>query len=222
MAKLTELNRGWFVILALALMMGIAVAPQLALSWGLALNIGWRLTLVCALLAASSRRKELWVALAVSLVATVMGLFHNLGLLEVGQFLDICILTYAVLRILRYVFRGKVNTNTIFAAVCVYLMMGQIFAQGMALLTMMRGHAIIVSPSGAYATMEELVYFSYTTLTTSGLGDYHPVTPLARTIVAIEALSGQLFLVLFIGRLVGLHVSRKAMNFEMSNTVNND
>jgi len=219
---LGELTRGWFIILCVALMMGIAVAPQLARHWSLMLDIGWRATLVCALLAASSRKKELYVALGVSVISTAFGLVEDFAFREVGQFLDICILIYAVLRILRFVFRGKVNTNTIFAAVCVYLMMGQIFAQLMALYTMFYRTGIIMSATGAFATMEELVYFSYTTLTTTGFGDFHPVTPFGRTIVVLEALSGQLFLVLFIGRLVGLHVSRKAMHYEFSNTVNKE
>ena len=208
MAKLTDRNRDWFIILFVALIMGIVVAPQLAMNWGFVLNVGWRLTLVCALLAASIHRSELWVALAVAAVATVFELLERLEFREVGQFLDIVILIYAAFRILRFVFRGRVTANTIFAAVCVYLMIGQIFAQGMGLLTLMRGHGIIVDRAGSFASMEELVYFSYSTLTTTGLGDFRPVTPFARTLVAVEALSGQLFLVLFIGRLVGLHVSR--------------
>lgn len=222
MRMLVRLKNGRFIILSVALAMGIVAAPQLAKSWMTLLNIGWRLTLVCALLAALSQQKELWIAMGVAAIATSFEMFKGLGLHEAGLFLDLCVLFYASFRILRFVFRGRVNTNTIFAAVCVYLMLGQIFAQGLAFLSMVLDRGLIVDPNGTVATMEQLVYFSYTTLTTTGLGDFRPITPLARTIVAIETLAGELFMVLLVGRLVGLHVSRKARHQNFNDTAWND
>jgi len=48
-----------------------------------------------------------------------------------------------------------------------------------------------------------LTYFSFVTLTTLGYGDISPVSPIARSIAILEALTGTLFLAVLISRLVG-------------------
>ena len=49
----------------------------------------------------------------------------------------------------------------------------------------------------------ELMYFSFITLTTVGYGDIVPMAPMARSMVILEALAGQLYLAAFVARLVG-------------------
>jgi len=68
---------------------------------------------------------------------------------------------------------------------------------------------------GAFTTLtqqpvrtNELVYFSLTTLTSTGYGDILPVHPLARSLANLEAVCGQLFLAIFLARLVSLHRSK--------------
>jgi voltage-gated potassium channel Kch len=51
-----------------------------------------------------------------------------------------------------------------------------------------------------------LSYISFTALTTVGFGDIVPVDPIARMAAALEALTGQLFPVILIARLVSLQV----------------
>jgi hypothetical protein len=48
------------------------------------------------------------------------------------------------------------------------------------------------------------LYFSFTTLTTTGYGEILPVHAVARTLVIIEQLIGVLYPVVLIGRLVSL------------------
>jgi voltage-gated potassium channel Kch len=55
-----------------------------------------------------------------------------------------------------------------------------------------------------------LQYFSFVTITTVGYGDIYPVSPLARATAATEALLGQLYLVVLVARLVGLHTAQEA------------
>ena len=47
-----------------------------------------------------------------------------------------------------------------------------------------------------------MTYFSFTTLTTTGFGDITPIRPLTRTLAMFEALTGQLYLVITLARLV--------------------
>ena len=46
-------------------------------------------------------------------------------------------------------------------------------------------------------------YFSYVTMTTLGYGDISPVTPLARVLVIIEAMTGMFYLAVIVASLVG-------------------
>ena len=56
------------------------------------------------------------------------------------------------------------------------------------------------------AILPQLAYFSFTTLTTLGFGDIVPLNPLARSLVVLEALVGQLFPVILIARLVTMEI----------------
>lgn len=53
----------------------------------------------------------------------------------------------------------------------------------------------------------ELLYFSLTTLTSTGYGDVLPVHPLARSLANLEAVIGQLFIAILLARLVSLQGS---------------
>lgn len=50
----------------------------------------------------------------------------------------------------------------------------------------------------------DLIYFSFTTLTTVGYGDIVPVDPVARSLSNIEAILGQLYPATLLARLVSL------------------
>ena len=61
------------------------------------------------------------------------------------------------------------------------------------------------------------VYFSFATLTTLGYGDVVPVNQAAGVLTNIEALAGQVFLAVFVARLVGLYIateSKKENNYD--------
>jgi voltage-gated potassium channel Kch len=47
------------------------------------------------------------------------------------------------------------------------------------------------------------------TFTTLGYGDFVPASPLARTLAAMEAVTGQFYVTVLVARLVGLHVAHR-------------
>jgi len=59
------------------------------------------------------------------------------------------------------------------------------------------------------AVRGHFLYFSLTTMTTLGYGDIVPRSPFARNLVTLEAVSGQLFLALFMARLVGIQIAQE-------------
>ncbi|MBO0845165.1 MAG: two pore domain potassium channel family protein [Nocardioides sp.] len=54
----------------------------------------------------------------------------------------------------------------------------------------------------------ELLFLSFTTLTSTGLSDVVPVHPFARSVVMLEQVAGVLYIALVITRMVGLSFSR--------------
>ena len=54
----------------------------------------------------------------------------------------------------------------------------------------------------------ELLFLSYTTLTSTGLSDVVPVLPNARSFVMIEQLAGVGFVAMLVSRMVGLTIMR--------------
>jgi hypothetical protein len=58
------------------------------------------------------------------------------------------------------------------------------------------------------------LYYSFVTLTTLGYGDIVPHSPLARSLAAIEALLGQIYLTVLVAALVGMHLSQRIERHE--------
>ena len=63
---------------------------------------------------------------------------------------------------------------------------------------------------GNERTWFELLYLSFTTLTSVGLSDVTPVLGHARSLVMVEQVAGVLYVALVVARLVGLTVARSA------------
>jgi hypothetical protein len=127
----------------------------------------------------------------------------------------VVLIAFFSISILDYVLRGgRITVDRIFAAVCVYLLIGYAWTFGYALVetvepgsfraTAQAGSAIEL---GNYVSQVlEMRYFSFVTLTTVGYGDIAPVSSAARTLAALEAITGQIYLTVLVARLVGLHI----------------
>ena len=53
-------------------------------------------------------------------------------------------------------------------------------------------------------------YYSFVTITTLGYGDITPITEVAKAFSVLEAVVGQLYLVVAVAWLVGMYVSKKS------------
>ena len=124
--------------------------------------------------------------------------------------------------ILKDIFRtSHVSTDTLVGSVCGYLILSTIFASVYTFLVILSPDSFMVNAGlgdsqallGQSPTHYGLTnYFSLVTLTTVGFGDIVPQTTYARTVVSVEAVSGQIYLTVIVARLVGLHLSRSLKN----------
>jgi hypothetical protein len=100
---------------------------------------------------------------------------------------------------------ARIDLNTVAASLCVYLLAGMFFAYLYRFLDAVDGPFFTQTADPHSA---DFVYFSFTTLTTLGYGDFSARGDLGRMLSVAEALLGQLYLVSVVALLVG-HFGRE-------------
>jgi hypothetical protein len=166
---------------------------------------------------AFSRRR--WLAIAISVIGFVVLTLRwtSYGLADGRLALWDNILSMLMLAILaglvlEHVFRaGPITGDRIRGAIAAYLLLGLVWAFAYALVERafpggMKMERAFVS---LHHQMQSFAYFSFVTLTTLGYGDITPVHPAARMLAVGEALVGQLYPAILIGRLVSLQISSR-------------
>jgi hypothetical protein len=218
-----EERKAKFSTLFVALMVLVAVMPFLrpgAIGAGI-LQALFTVLLVSGLYAViDDGKRALTVAAAFAVPAVALSwagrVFSNLTLNGVGALFLAAFLTVTAVEILRYIVRARrVTSQVVFGSVSVYLMIG---IMGALLFSAMElwvpGSLRLPGLDGAAmddpTRFSAIAYFSFVTLTTLGYGDITPVSPLARSMATMLAVAGQLYLVVLVARVVGLHIAQSS------------
>ena len=172
--------------------------------------------LVLALRAARSTGAEAKVGYVLALPAVVLHVtasFWGGDVLVMASFAaQAAFHAFVVVCLLRYILRDQVMTlDELFAAAALYVLMAFVFAYLFALIEIRSPGAFFINPVAnpdGVASWWELLYFSFTALTSVGFGDITPVGDHARSLVMIEQTIGVLYLALIISRLVSLQARR--------------
>lgn len=104
--------------------------------------------------------------------------------------------------------KGDVTIHHIIGSVVVYMVIANLWSEMYYFIIQHYPGAISV-PASTVADNQShasLLYFSFTTLTTTGYGEFVPAHPFVRSLVMIEQLIGVMYPVILIGRLVSLKV----------------
>ncbi|MEM6283582.1 MAG: potassium channel family protein [Chloroflexota bacterium] len=117
--------------------------------------------------------------------------------------------------LMQFVFSARtVSRDVLYAAVAVYFLLGAVFVPIYGTLD-----TITFAQTGDHAfsdvtigedeifPWQNLIYYSYATLTTLGYGDVLPLTPWARSFASLQAVVGVLYLTIIMARLVSLYVA---------------
>jgi voltage-gated potassium channel len=164
------------------------------------------LTLCAALLA--SRVRLRWFRFAavialVSLLAAIASVLIDNGRSPDGGFFLLNMLLVATVPwvIARALWRRKViDVRTVLGAVCIYVLLGMLFAFLFTAIDSLSSGPFFVQTSNA--TTPDFLYFSYITQTTVGYGDLTARGDFGRALAVLEAMFGQLYLVTVIAVLV--------------------
>ena len=176
------------------------------------------LVLISAVLAVASRRRTLVVALLLAIPA-VGGRWINHfwpGLLPPAVFLvaTLVLIAFVVAHLLHFVLSApSVDTEVLCASISAYVMLGLIWTIAYWLVDQVTPGAFAFNTTtGAKESMRgfNAFYFSFVTLSTVGYGDITPVSHVARTLAALEAMTGLLYVAVLIARLVSLYSAPKS------------
>ncbi len=112
----------------------------------------------------------------------------------------LAVLTRGVVQLIRD--RG-VTIQAVAGALTSYLLIGLLFALVVRMLVGVAPQQYFEQISSSAVTQSQEIYFSFTTLTTTGYGDLTPALPIGRALSVLEMLIGQIYLVTVIGLLIG-------------------
>ncbi len=140
------------------------------------------------------------LVLALSTVrATVGGIGQGAALLMNAALVSLGppAVAFGIVRDLRAT--GQVRLTAVMGVLCLYLLLGMFFAFTYAAIDELDSPFFA---NGKDATTSDCLYFSFTTLTTVGYGDFVARTDLGHTLAVIEALIGQIYLVTVVSLIV--------------------
>jgi Ion channel len=135
---------------------------------------------------------------AAALGAALTGTEAGVGAAELWK--GLILLLSAVLIVRRVLARPTVTIQSIYGALSAYIIIGLVFAAFYAAIERLGGAPFFADSQPA--NTQTFQYFSFTTLTTLGYGDFTAAGDGGRAIAVIEALTGQVFLATLVARLV--------------------
>ena len=95
---------------------------------------------------------------------------------------------------------GGVTLTTMFAGLCIYLLIGMAFSYTYGIISSISDEPVFAQDIDA--DQSDYLYFSFTTMTTTGYGDLSPESDPARSVAITEQLFGQIYLVTVVALIV--------------------
>ena len=201
-------RRGRYGLLLLVLLFSYVLSAFVQRKWVLALQIGLFLA-VSALAVQSERLKRRTVRVLAGVTVGGSIIAITLALTEsanagggVAYLWAALMLLFAVVLIVRRVLaQSDVSLQSILGAVSAYVIIGLMFASVYGAINQFTSGDFFVQGAAA-GTLKTFQYFSFTTLTTLGYGDYTAAQPGGQAVAVMEAMLGQIFLATLVARLV--------------------
>jgi Ion channel len=204
------------ILLAIQLA-GVLVYPFLTGSVGRALlSVFGILVLGLVVLAVRDTPGLTWVALLLGGPATVLLMIQIVtgsdDLLPWSSALEAILYFYAAGALIAYMVADhEITRDELYAVGATFTLVAWAFAYAYQVVQAIEpgSYTAAVDPE-AQRTWMELLFLSFTTLTSTGLSDVIPIKPFARGLCMIEQLAGLGYVAVLVSRLVGLTIRRPA------------
>jgi voltage-gated potassium channel len=210
-------NFFWLLIALVLLLASNAVFHQLESELGrLLVNISLLLTLFVAVFALERNRStgamrnfKIGITFIVACLMIADTLVES-RLIALGQlagcFVFLCLSLYLVWR--QVLFTGFVNTNKIVGSICIYILIGLVWAFGYLIAEeLFPGSFNGLDHEMWQGNLEQFTYYSMVTLTTLGYGDITPEQPVARFLAYMEAITGIFYTTILVASLLGVRLA---------------
>lgn len=162
--------------------------------------------------ASGTSRRTLGIAFLLTIPTLTL---HWVAVLTDSRTLDIAYLialigfyTFTISRLLVYVLkRGPISVNKLHGALSTYILMALLWTAlyGLADLTSDGAFNVNGSVNTQPVPATQLMFFSFTTLTSTGYGDVVPAAPYTQSLSILEQLLGVFFVAVLIARVAGLY-----------------
>ena len=173
------------------------------------------LVLALALWVVNRSRSINWIAWCLAIPAVLLSLFsvwaEYPGLLVYVHLLEGALYLYTAASLTRYMLNDhKVTSDELFAAGATFTLLAWAFAFSYSVCQQWYPGSFIaaVDPQDPRSWVE-LLFLSFSVLSSVGLSDIVPVLPQARALVMLESFAGVMYIALVVSRLIGLTVLRR-------------
>lgn len=200
-------SEAYGLVLLLVLVTYVLASLIKSREWGpVVLAIATSATSIVALTSSRVRetavRRALVVAGLAILLSLVSAAVGGRAWLAIASLLEICLLAVAMGTVLRRVTASEtVTSRTLLGAVSVYASLGILFSWVYGAIDRIEGGGFF---GQAQESATDFLFFSYTTLTTTGYGNLVPAGQAGRMVAGLEMMTGQVFLVTLVAGLVSL------------------
>jgi Ca2+/Na+ antiporter len=180
------------------------------------MDILWSAIFVSAIYAVSQKKHHILIGvmLALPMLASVWAKYfvQYKALIAVGSLCGAAFFLFAIIQMLIFIYSHKeVTRDLIIGAAVVYLFMALMWTFIFVAVETLHPGSFNIPEGQNIEASRQFVYYSFVTLTTLGYGDITPATSMARSLCILEAVIGQLYLVVQVAWLVGVHVSQSIL-----------
>jgi len=154
---------------------------------------------------------KLFKVTVVSLIIILINILFFDNNQSISQyFLKILIVSITIAELFREIFKTKkIDSHIISSAISIYVLVGIFWYLLFMFLLMIDPDSFDIRNFNPEMVSIDMIYFSFTTLTTLGYGDITPVSYTAKMWSITEAMMGVMFLAVMISRVVSLFGSKK-------------
>jgi len=206
-----------FLFLIVLIVAAIMLGPFLEGFIGLKLfmDLFFSIIFIATIYAASQKRTHIITAV-ILVIPTLFALWSKKfaisdTLVTIGYICGLILFAFAVILILIYIFSHQVVTRqTLSAAVVVYLLIALMWTFIYRVFGLLYPGSFAIAHSKLLDAENIYLYFSFVTITTLGYGDITPIGSHVISMAVLEAITGQIYLVVVVAWFVGMYVSRKS------------
>jgi hypothetical protein len=210
-AFITEDSYGFVLLLV---MVTYTVSVSVTQAWAGSIVLTVQLATVWFTLRTSQARPVVRriadIVLCLAAVAAVLSFFVHQSGNERGGIFVVCSLLYLIapFSIVRHlILRRDIDTETLLGAVSAYLLIGMFFA--FAYQAAGEFGSVPFFGTAGHGSLSQDLFFSFVTMTTVGYGNLVPAANPGQSLAVLEALIGQLFLVVAVGKIISSYRPRR-------------